>query len=76
MHDLATPGHAQFIVATHSPILLAYPGASIFSLDGDAIEPIEYRETRHYLITRDFLNAPERFFKHLLAPPEEPGDEG
>jgi predicted ATPase len=76
MHDLATPGHAQFIVATHSPILLAYPGASILSLDGDAIEPIEYRETRHYLITRDFLNAPERFFKHLLALPEEPGDEG
>jgi predicted ATPase len=76
VHDLATPGHAQFIVATHSPILLAYPGASLFSLDGEAIEPIEYRETRHYLITRDFLSAPERFFKHLFAAPEDPGDEG
>jgi predicted ATPase len=76
LHDLATPRHAQFLIATHSPILLAYPGASILSLDGDAIEPIAYRETRHYLITRDFLNAPERFFKHLLALPEEPDDEG
>jgi predicted ATPase len=75
MHDLATPRHAQFIVATHSPILLAYPGAALFSLDGDAIEPIEYRETRHYLITRDFLSAPERFFKHLFAAPEGPEED-
>lgn len=50
----------------HSPILLSYPGAVLFSLDGDAIQEIEYRETQHFLITRDFLNAPERFFKHLF----------
>jgi predicted ATPase len=39
----------------------------LFSLDGDAFEEIEYRETRHFLITRDFLNSPERFFRHLFA---------
>ena len=71
IHDLATPGHAQFLIATHSPILLAYPGAVIFDLDGDTIRPIRYEETKHYLITRDFLNSPERFFKHLFASTDE-----
>jgi predicted ATPase len=67
IHDLATPGHAQFLIATHSPILLAYPGAVLFDLDGDTIQEIAFRETRHYLLTRDFLNSPERFFKHLFG---------
>jgi predicted ATPase len=66
VHDLTATGRAQFLIATHSPIILAYPGAALFSLDGDGIEPIDYRETKHYLITRDFLNSPERFFKHLF----------
>jgi predicted ATPase len=73
IHDLATPGHAQFLIATHSPIILSYPGAVLFSLDGDAIREIDYRETQHFLITRDFLNAPERFFKHLFGPVEDDG---
>jgi predicted ATPase len=67
VHDLTTPGHAQFLIATHSPMLLAYPGAIIYDLDGDTIQPIRYEETKHYLITRDFLNSPDRFFKHLLS---------
>jgi predicted ATPase len=71
VHDLATPGHAQFLIATHSPILLAYPGAVIFDLDGESIEPVPYQETKHYLTTRDFLNSPERFFKHLFGPTGE-----
>jgi predicted ATPase len=68
LHELATAGHAQFLIATHSPILLACPGATLYSLDGGGIEPIDYRETSHYLVTRDFLNGPERFFRHLLHP--------
>ena len=71
VHDLTATGRAQFLIATHSPIILAYPGAALFSLDGDGIEEIAYRETKHYLITRDFLNSPERFFKHLFAAAEE-----
>jgi predicted ATPase len=67
IHDLSAPGHAQFIIATHSPIILSYPGAVLFSLDGDAPEEVDYRDTKHFLLTRDFLNSPERFFKHLFA---------
>jgi predicted ATPase len=72
VHDLSTPGHAQFLIATHSPIILSFPGAVLFSLDDGAIREVSYRETKHFLITRDFLNSPERFYKHLLAS----GDEG
>src|SRR5687768_475122 len=67
IHDLTTPGHAQFLIATHSPIILSYPGAVLYDLDGDTIEEISYRETKQFIISRDFLNAPERFFKHLFA---------
>jgi predicted ATPase len=73
IHDLVTPGHAQFLIATHSPMILSYPGAVLFNLDGDSIEEIDYRETKHFLITRDFLNSPERFFKHLLATADDDG---
>jgi predicted ATPase len=71
IHDLASPGHAQFVIATHSPIILSYPGAALYSLDGGGIREVAYRETPHYLITRDFLNSPERFFKHLFQPADE-----
>jgi predicted ATPase len=67
IHDLATAGQAQFLIASHSPILLTYPGAVLFDLDGDRIQEVDYRETKHFLITRDFLNGPERFFKHLFG---------
>lgn len=71
IHDLETPRHAQFIIATHSPIILSYPGAVLFNLDDEGIREIAYRDTEHYIVTRDFLNAPERYFKHLFS---ESGD--
>lgn len=67
IHDLEAPGHAQFLIATHSPIILSYPGAALLSLDGERIEEISYHESEHYRVTRDFLNAPERYFKHLFG---------
>src|SRR5437867_8229713 len=67
IHELETPAHAQFLIATHSPIILSYPGAVLFSLDGDSIREVSYRETDHYLLTRDFLNSPERYFKTLFS---------
>jgi predicted ATPase len=67
IHDLEAPGHAQFLIATHSPIILSYPGAVLLGLDGERIEEISYRESQHYRVTRDFLNAPERYFKHLFG---------
>jgi predicted ATPase len=66
IHQLETPAQAQFLISTHSPMMLSYPGAVLFSLDGDAIREIAYRETEHYRVTRDFLNSPERYFKHLF----------
>lgn len=72
IHDLATPADAQFLIATHSPILLGYPGAVLLSLDGDSFAEVECRETEHYRVSRDFLNAPERYFKHLFR---DEGDE-
>jgi predicted ATPase len=66
MHHLVQNG-SQFVIATHSPILLAFPGARLLRLDGERIEPVEYRQTEHYALTRDFLNDPERYLKRLLA---------
>ena len=66
MYELAGSGQGQFIVATHSPILMAYPGAEILSCDGGKLLQVAYEETDHYRITRDFLNAPERFLRHLM----------
>lgn len=70
LHRLTRHGHAQFLIATHSPILLAFPGARILSLDGGAFEPVQYRETEHYRVTRSFLEAPERYLRHLLSDEE------
>jgi len=59
---------AQFVVATHAPILLAYPGARLYSFDepGDAPpRAAVYEELEHVWLTRDFLADPERFLRHL-----------
>jgi predicted ATPase len=71
IHRLDTSGRAQFLIASHSPILLAYPFATLLDLDGDSIAPVAYQQTAHYRITREFLEAPERYFKHLFAPDED-----
>ena len=57
---------AQFIIATHSPILLAYPGATIYNFTGGRIEVADYDTLEHVQITRDFLNNPESYLRHLL----------
>ena len=67
LHDLTAQRIAQFVIATHSPMLLTFPGTTIFSLDGGQIRPVTYQETDHFQITRDFLNAPERYYRHLLG---------
>ena len=58
---------AQFIVATHSPILLAFPGARIQSFDGGEVHETAWESLEHVALTRDFLNNPERFLRHLMA---------
>lgn len=58
---------AQFIIATHSPIILAYPNATIYNFTGGHIELSEYESLEHVQITREFLNNPNAYLRHLLA---------
>lgn len=66
MHDLEQINSAQFIIATHSPILTAYPEAVIYQCDEEGFERINYEDTDNYRLTKAFLDNPERFFKELL----------
>lgn len=65
IHDLVRAG-SQFIIATHSPLLMAYPGATILHLDDEGIREVAYEETEHYLVTRDFFNRRERMLRELF----------
>ncbi|MGE6575365.1 AAA family ATPase [Paenibacillus xylanexedens] len=64
LHDLS--GTSQFIIATHSPILLGYPGAEILSFDDSHIQEVAYEETDHYQITRSFLENRDRMLNELF----------
>jgi predicted ATPase len=66
MHDLVHEG-AQFIVSTHSPILLGFPDALIYVLSEDGIAEVPYEETEQYELTRSFLDDRERFLHYLFA---------
>ncbi|MBN1822302.1 MAG: AAA family ATPase [Prolixibacteraceae bacterium] len=57
----AKAGHAQFIVATHSPILLACPGATIYSFDKMPVSNVKYEDTEHFKVYRDFLNNRNKY---------------
>lgn len=66
MHDLIKEQNCQFIIATHSPIILGYPEATILSFDDGEIEEIEYEMTGHYQITKYFLDHREKFLEEIL----------
>lgn len=65
LHDLVKDD-SQFIIATHSPILLAYPDAWIYELTAQGIARVAYEETEHYQVTHDFLMNPQRMLRVLL----------
>jgi predicted ATPase len=58
---------SQFIIATHSPILLAYPNAKIYSFDSAPVAAVTYDELEHVTLTRAFLNDPERFLRKIVG---------
>jgi predicted ATPase len=58
--------HSQFIIATHSPILLAYPGATIYQIADEGLEKVAYKDTEHYKVTRSFLENPEKMIDILF----------
>ena len=64
LQGLSTQGHAQFIIATHSPILLALPDAQIYSFDSPQVTEIQYTETQHYQIYKQFLADPGAYLIH------------
>lgn len=72
IHELEVPRHAQFIIASHSPILLAYPGATLYLFEDEGIREVAYRETDHYLVTKEFLIGPERILNYLFSEEDEP----
>lgn len=65
IHTLCKNPETQFIIATHSPILLAYPNATIYSCDQKKLEVVNYADTKHYQITKEFLDNPKRYLKYL-----------
>ncbi len=66
MHNMEKEQRSQLIIATHSPLLLAYPNADIFLLDEKGITKVKYEETEHYQITKGFLDNPDKYFKLLF----------
>ena len=71
MHDLIESG-SQFLIATHSPILMAYPDSLIYQFTDQGIQPVAYEETEHYQITKMFLQRRESMLRELLR--EEEGE--
>ena len=65
MHRLVR-ADSQLILATHSPILMTYPGAQVLLIDEQGITPTDYRSTEHYRITRRFLENPNSILNELL----------
>lgn len=66
MRQLVRAG-SQFVISTHSPLLLAYPGATIYLLDRDGIGRVRYEDTEHYQVTRAFLQDPAGRMRQLFA---------
>ena len=56
---------AQFVIATHSPILLAFPGAAILTFDGGTLAEVAYDDVPNVRLTRDFLADPEAYLRRL-----------
>jgi predicted ATPase len=57
---------SQMVIATHSPIIMSYPDALIYSFGERGVQEIAYKDTEHYRLTRSFLESPERMLSHLL----------
>jgi predicted ATPase len=74
MAQLAKTAEVQFIIATHSPIILTFPGAALLSFDGSQIAPTRLEDTSHFQITKGILDSPRRYWKHLVDEAEDGAD--
>lgn len=66
LRDLVVDRGSQFIIATHSPIIMAFPGATVLEISESGIRPVSYTETEHYLVTRRFMKDPDRVLSQLF----------
>lgn len=66
INELEQSGRAQFIIATHSPMLICYPGASIYQFDEKGVRETTYQDTEHFALTKSFLDNPTAYLRHLL----------
>lgn len=63
--DVLKEGNSQFLMATHSPILMGLPGARLYEITGDEMKEVAYQDTEHYRITKTFLDRPETYLRHF-----------
>jgi predicted ATPase len=68
INELEQSGRAQFLIATHSPMLLCYPGATIYQFDENGVQETNYEDTEHFMLTKSFLNNPAAYLRHLTKP--------
>lgn len=66
INQLESNGRAQFIIATHSPILICYPGATVYQFDENGVHKTNYEETEHFRLTKSFLDNPSAYLRHLF----------
>ena len=64
--DALVKQNSQFIIATHSPMLLAFPGAEVWEFSANGIQKVDYRNTEHYQVTKRFLDNPQKMLNYLL----------
>lgn len=66
LHQLVRSG-SQFVISTHSPIVMAYPRSRIYELSADGVSEVSYEETEHFQVTRAFLHNPKRMLDRLMS---------
>lgn len=66
IHRLSRSGRAQFLIATHSPMLICYPEAVIYRFDDEGVHETSYEETEHFYLTKSFLDNPALYLRHLM----------
>ena len=58
---------SQFIISTHSPILMTFPDAEVVEITDEGIRSVNYKDTEHYIVTKRFMDAPEKIVESLLG---------
>jgi len=58
---------SQFIISTHSPILMTFPNAEVMEITDEGIRSVNYKDTEHFVVTKRFMDAPEKIVESLLG---------